>query len=522
METATFSTDNIVSMEPKKRPSQERARHQKGSAPELAPAQLKPKVKSKGLPAGLGPFRRKEAAAGGRIRKKLSRAKSATAAGAARLPRPEGGSREVPRLQGQPAGARSTGSGYDSEGCGRLLGAEAPAQEPGLAPHPGAPGPSPSSVVKMEANQKAKKKKERQGLLGACRLSSPESEVKIKRRTAKAAGSARLERPPGAPGKKAKGQARGGLRAEPGAAPSRDALFGPARAFCREEGSKLASERLKRATRKNTLLQPGLRRKNGALSVALSPRNTKAILGSRKLGKAKGKAAGKQGQGRAVSRLLDSFAVEDDFALDDDSSFSEEDAAAGVVKLDHEGVTSPKNKNCKALLVGDKGFGPKLGRPLPGPSFAHPALGGKDRKGRAPVHPLPVGLALRKFAGQAEYPLPCDSDCHSSYSDEEEDGPGLAPGVPSRFLARLSMSSSSSGSSTSSSSGSLSTSSLCSSDDEGSSCSSDDADPALLMQACLTHPVPALLAQPEALRAKGGGPHPHAPNCEKSRNAARL
>lgn len=36
--------------------------------------------------------------------------------------------------------------------------------------HPGAGvallGPSPSSVVKMEANQKAKKKKERQGLLG--------------------------------------------------------------------------------------------------------------------------------------------------------------------------------------------------------------------------------------------------------------------------------------------------------------------------------------------------------------------
>lgn len=36
--------------------------------------------------------------------------------------------------------------------------------------HPGARmavlGPSPSSVVKMEANQKAKKKKERQGLLG--------------------------------------------------------------------------------------------------------------------------------------------------------------------------------------------------------------------------------------------------------------------------------------------------------------------------------------------------------------------
>lgn len=68
-------------------------------------------------------------------------------------------------------------------------------------------------------------------------------------------------RPPGAPGKKkAKGKAKGGLRAEPGTTPSRDTLFSPARAFtCREEGSKLASERLKRATRKSTILQPGLR-----------------------------------------------------------------------------------------------------------------------------------------------------------------------------------------------------------------------------------------------------------------------
>lgn len=190
-----------------------------------------------------------------------------------------------------------------------------------------------------------------------------------------------------------------------------------------------------------------------------------------------------------------------------------------LVKLDHEGVTSPKNKNCKALLAGDKDLGPKLGRPLPSPSYAHPALMGKDRKGRAPVHPLPMGLALRKFAGQAEYPLPCDSDCHSSYSDEEEVGPGLAPGVPSRFLARLSVSSSSSGSSTSSSSGSLSTSSLCSSDDDGSTYSSDDEDRALLLQTCLTHPVPTLLAQPEALRSKGGGPHTHAQRCFLSRAA---
>lgn len=42
--------------------------------------------------------------------------------------------------------------------------------EPGLSLLPSVPvavlGPSPSSVVKMEANEKAKKKKERQGLLG--------------------------------------------------------------------------------------------------------------------------------------------------------------------------------------------------------------------------------------------------------------------------------------------------------------------------------------------------------------------
>nr|XP_020043372.1 BAH and coiled-coil domain-containing protein 1 isoform X3 [Castor canadensis] len=880
-------------------------------------AQLKPKVKSKGLSAGLSPFQRKEAAPGGRIRKKLSRAKSTKVSAAARHPQPDGdGGREMSKFPAQPAVAMAheAGSDYDSEDCQALLGTEAAPKEPGLVLHPGASiavlGPSPSSVVKMEANQKAKKKKERQGLLGTCHLSSPESEVKIKRRTVKAKVGAKLERPPGrrplgAPGKKkVKGKARGSLRAEPGAAASRDTLFSPTRAFtCREEGSKLASERLKRATRKSTMLQPVLRRKNGALSIALSARNAKAILG-------KGRKVGK-GQGRAVSRLLESFAVEDDFEFDDDSSFSEEDeeeasgqlsaeqsaalarsctihkedlhdglpvlipkedsllyagsvrtlqppdiysiviegergnrqriysleqllqeavrktpalqgrwawqlcpspaasphgqalpahrplpchslqvldvqpqssrhlppgtrvcaywsqksrclypgnvvrgtssdeeedldsvvvefddgdtghiavsnirllppdfkiqctepspallvssscrrtkkasseapppsevptpslspkvqdgpeasktpgkksiskdkagkadlltsgaksptgasdhflsrrgspllswsavaqtkrkavaAAAGskgpgvlqnlfqlngsckklrtrealfpvhsvatpvfgngfradsfsslassyapfvggagsglpggahkllrakkperaeaekggrrraggefLVKLDHEGVTSPKNKNCKALLMGDKDFGPKLGRALPSPSYAHPALVGKDKKGRAPVHPLPMGLALRKYAGQAEYPLPCDSDCPSSYSDEDEDAPGLAAGVPSRFLTRLSMSSSSSGSSTSSSSGSMSTSSLCSSDNEDSSYSSDDEDPALLLQTCLTRPVPALLAPPEALRSKGGGPHSHTQRCFLSRAA---
>ncbi|XP_054834095.1 BAH and coiled-coil domain-containing protein 1 isoform X2 [Eublepharis macularius] len=167
-----------------------------------------------------------------------------------------------------------------------------------------------------------------------------------------------------------------------------------------------------------------------------------------------------------------------------------------LIKLDHEGVTSPKNKNCKALLMSDKDFGS-----LSGHGYAHPALGIKEKKSA-----LPMGLALRKYTGQTEYGLHCDSDCNSSYSDmdEDEEVDDLGGSVPSRFLTRLSVSSSSSGSSTSSSSGSGSTSSLCSSDNEDSSYSSDDEDSTLLLQTCLTHPVPALLAQSEALRSKGG------------------
>ncbi|XP_011823815.1 PREDICTED: BAH and coiled-coil domain-containing protein 1 [Mandrillus leucophaeus] len=331
-----------------------------GLAPSVAHrvAQLKPTVKSKGLPTGLSSFQQKEATPGGRIREKLSRAKSAKVSGATRHPQPKGhSSRETPRCPAQPsvAASREAGNGYDSEDCEGLLGTEAPPREAGLLLRAGASvavlGPSPSSVVKMEANQKAKKKKERQGLLAHKLLRAKKAE--------------RVE-------------------------------------------------------------------------------------------------AEKGGRRRAGGEFL--------------------------VKLDHEGVTSPKNKTCRALLMGDKDFGPKLGRPLPSPSYAHPALVGKDKKGRAPIPPLSMGLALRKYAGQAEFPLPYDSDCHSSFSDEDEDGPGLAAGVPSRFLARLSVSSSSSGSSTSSSSGSMSTSSLCSSDNEDSSYSSDDEDPALLLQTCLTHP----------------------------------
>lgn len=62
-------------------------------------AQLKPKVKSTGLPTGLSPF------PGGRVRKKLSRARSTKVSGVGRHPQPEGdgGGRDTPKFSAQPA-----------------------------------------------------------------------------------------------------------------------------------------------------------------------------------------------------------------------------------------------------------------------------------------------------------------------------------------------------------------------------------------------------------------------------------
>ncbi|NWS78574.1 BAHC1 protein, partial [Crotophaga sulcirostris] len=850
-------------------------------------SQLKQKVKSKGLPAGISPFRRKDPNPSGRIQKKLSRPKSS----------------KTTKYQTQDPDAHQAVGFKGKAGCTSLVpppladehdgdtDSEDGDDEPGLSLLPSVPvavlGPSPSSVVKMEANEKAKKKKERQGLLGPCRLGSPEGEVKIKRRPVKP-GTGKLEKVPvrrkagsceEGGKKKLKAKPKESLRPATTSGPSASATAGslfastdPRHFGTRDEGARLASERLKKATRKSKVLQSALRRKNGALSLALSPRSAKTILSKgKKLAKVKSKVATKQCKGRAVSKLLESFTVEDDFDFDDNSSFSEEEEEGGsclagvarggrcsplphacaiqkedlrdglhilipkedsllyagsvrtiqppdiysiiiegergnrqriysqeqllqeavldirpqsrrslppgtrvcaywsqksrclypgnvvrgsssdeeeddpeavmvefddgdtghiavsnirllppdfkiqctepspallvssscrrtkrscgdvptpselppslcpdrhdgpelpknsgkkaaskeksgtgwgaaihgapfhgapegapvlsdpflgrrggpllswsavaqtkrkaaskgtsvlqnlfqvngstkklrakeaifpvhhhhhhhlaapvfgngfgadsfsriassyasfgagaglvlpaaqkllrskkaerleaemgkssrrkagneyLVKLDHEGVTSPKNKNCKALLLAEKDFGAKLERPLASHGYSHAALAGKDRKGRAPVHQLPVGLALRKYSGQAEFTLNCDSDCHSSYSDmdEDEETGGLGADVPSRFMTRLSVSSSSSGSSTSSSSGSISTSSLCSSDNEDSSYSSEDEDSTLLLQTCLSHPVPALLAQPEALRSKSGAP----------------
>ncbi|XP_043941003.1 BAH and coiled-coil domain-containing protein 1 [Protopterus annectens] len=180
-----------------------------------------------------------------------------------------------------------------------------------------------------------------------------------------------------------------------------------------------------------------------------------------------------------------------------------------LIKLDHEGVMSPKTKNGKALLLSGKDFGLKVNSSLRSLGYSHPALITKDKKGRPGLQNLPVSLGIEKYGSQAEYGLNCDSDCHSSYSDMDEDEvneDNLRGNVSSSFMSRLSVSSSSSGSSTSSTSGSVSTSSLCSSENEDSSYSSDEEDSTLLLQTCLTHPVPALLAQTEALRTKNNVP----------------
>ncbi|XP_069786245.1 BAH and coiled-coil domain-containing protein 1 isoform X2 [Narcine bancroftii] len=169
-----------------------------------------------------------------------------------------------------------------------------------------------------------------------------------------------------------------------------------------------------------------------------------------------------------------------------------------LVKLDHEGVMSPKTKNGKALLMSEKEFGVKSDT-----AYSQAALISKEPNGRIEIlkgkhtqlQNLPLSLAMNEYTGQSEFGLDCDSDSHSSlsYMDDDEENRNLRQSVTSRFMSRLSVLSSSSGSSSSSTSGSTSTSSLCSSDNDDSSYSSDD-DSTLLLQTCMTRPVPAMLA----------------------------
>lgn len=179
-----------------------------------------------------------------------------------------------------------------------------------------------------------------------------------------------------------------------------------------------------------------------------------------------------------------------------------------LIKLDHEGVTSPKTKNGKALmLLGNGEFESTGGRIEKGSGTKNIAdltshtdcsqsnLLMKDAK-RSNSHLLKGSSDMRKHSqglGLGEYPdyvLNCHSDCLSSYSDmdedDEEDARRAAMRNPRRFLSHLSISSSSSGSSSSSSSGSLSSSSACSSDNDSSYSSDEEESSQLLLQGCLS------------------------------------
>lgn len=173
-----------------------------------------------------------------------------------------------------------------------------------------------------------------------------------------------------------------------------------------------------------------------------------------------------------------------------------------MVKLDHEGVTSPKTKNSKALLL--RGASANVSSIPRTDAYAHPVLLVKDNKkgGASRVELLVKGTPQRKpsdslrLGEYGDMGFSYHRECHSSYSDldeEEEERRRAALAAASgglrtagRFLSRFSVSSSSSGSSSCSSSGSLSSSSLCSSDNDSSYSSEDEDSSTLMLQSCLS------------------------------------
>ncbi|XP_053700897.1 BAH and coiled-coil domain-containing protein 1 isoform X1 [Synchiropus splendidus] len=184
---------------------------------------------------------------------------------------------------------------------------------------------------------------------------------------------------------------------------------------------------------------------------------------------------------------------------------SERDRKHLMVKLDHEGVTSPKTKNGKALLR--LGSVMRVGRTLNSSGaplrYIHPNMlvksskhaaghrhtSGAQLKAKAPLQKKPL---LAGLAAKGDYSTAYQSDCPSSYSELDEDDEEAvqgertrrrsdSPHTGGRYLSRLSVCFSSS-SSSSSSSGSLSSSSICSSD---SSYSSDEESSSVMLRRAL-------------------------------------
>lgn len=111
-------------------PHQEKVRCKKSSSPGKLACKVAHKVKSKGLPAGISPFRRKDPNPGGRIQKKLSRPKSSKTT---KYQPQDPDSRQSAEFKGK-AGSR-VGSGVQhrdrSERSGTGMGYGAGAAEPG-------------------------------------------------------------------------------------------------------------------------------------------------------------------------------------------------------------------------------------------------------------------------------------------------------------------------------------------------------------------------------------------------------
>lgn len=174
-----------------------------------------------------------------------------------------------------------------------------------------------------------------------------------------------------------------------------------------------------------------------------------------------------------------------------------------LVKLDHEGVTSPKTKNSKALMLRD---GSSSVSTLPRTdAYSHPVLLVKDNKkgGASRVELFVKGSRPQKKPSHSvhlgEYGdlgFSYHRECKNSYSDLDDDEDekrrdtvAAASGglrTAGSFLSRFSVSSSSSGSSSSSSSGSLSSSSVCSSDNDSSYSSEDEENSTLMLRSCLS------------------------------------
>lgn len=157
---------------------------------------------------------------------------------------------------------------------------------------------------------------------------------------------------------------------------------------------------------------------------------------------------------------------------------SERDRKQYLIKLDHEGVTSPKTKNSKALLrLG--GSGTRVGAPL---RYIHPGVLVKDGKKGGADRDVQKGAPPRSPGRSADYSLDY-SDCPSSYSELDEEDEEERQPDNTHFLSRLSCFSSSS--SSSSSSGSISSSSVCSSDNDSSYSSDEESSSVMLRRALL-------------------------------------